>query len=65
MEIISKGLKKCYIMHSTTTGKYMICKVLNEYDNKKEADKDMVKLLTHEISEKDLLKELVKNHIFN
>ena len=39
-------------MHSTTTGKYMICRVLNEYENEKEADDDMVKLLTHEISEK-------------
>ena len=64
MEIISKGLKKCYIMHSTTTGKYMICKVLNEYDNEKEADKDMVKLLAHKISEKDLLKEFSKKPYF-
>jgi predicted Mrr-cat superfamily restriction endonuclease len=60
MKIISKGLKKCYIMHSTTTGEYMICKVLNDYDNKKEADDDMVKLLAREISEKDLLKEFSK-----
>ena len=51
-------------MHSTTTGKYMICKVLNEYDNEKEADDDMVKLLTHEISEKDLLKEFSKKPYF-
>ncbi len=64
MDIISKGLKKCYIMHSTTTGEYMICKVLNEYDNEKEADKDMVKLLIHEISEKDLLKEFSKKPYF-
>ncbi len=64
MKIISKGLKKCYIMHSTTTGEYMICKVLNDYDNKKEADDDMVKLLAREISEKDLLKEFSKKPYF-
>ena len=64
MEIISKGLKKCYIMHSITTGEYMICRVLNEYDNEKEADDDMVKLLTHKISEEDLLKEFSKKPYF-
>ncbi|HHV96729.1 MAG TPA: hypothetical protein GXX37_09710 [Clostridiaceae bacterium] len=64
MKIIDKGFKKCYIMHSTTTGKYMICRVLNEYDNEKEADKDMVKLLTHQISEEDLLEEFSKKPYF-
>ena len=64
MKIISKGLKKCYIIHSTTTGKYMNSKVLNEYDNKKEANDDMVKLLTHKISEKGLLKEFSKKPYF-
>jgi len=55
-----KELKKCYIIHSTTTSKYMICRVLNEYDNEEEADEDMIKLLTHKITEKDLLKEFSK-----
>ena len=35
MEIISKGLKKCYIMHSTTTtaGKENACKIEGKFIN--------------------------------
>jgi hypothetical protein len=64
MEIINKGLKKCYIIHSTSTGEYTICRVLNEYDNKEEAKNDLIDLLTHKISEKDMLKEFTKKPFF-
>ncbi|NLX78099.1 MAG: hypothetical protein GXZ01_12175 [Clostridiaceae bacterium] len=64
MKIINKGLKKCYLVHSTDTGKYMICWVLNEYTDSDEASDDLVKLLTHQISEKDLLKEFTRKPFF-
>jgi len=38
--------------------------VLNEYKNENEADEDLIKLLTHKISEKDLLKEFTKKADF-
>ncbi|NLX63505.1 MAG: hypothetical protein GX022_01815 [Clostridiaceae bacterium] len=64
MKIIKKGLTKCYIIHSTSTGQHMICRVLNEYKNENEAEEDLIKLLTHKISEKDLLKEFTKKSNF-
>lgn len=64
MRIINKGFKKCYIMHNTATGKYMICRVLNEYNSEHEADADMIKLLSHKINEEDLLKKFTKKEGF-
>lgn len=60
MEIINKGLKKCYIIHSTSTGQYMVCRVLNKYKDENEASDGLIRLLSHKISEKDLLREFTK-----
>ena len=46
-----------YIVRELKNGKYILCKILNEYDNKKEADDNMVKVATKKITEKELLKE--------
>lgn len=38
----------------------LICKILNDYDNEKEAEDDLVKLLSNKKSEKNLLEEFSK-----
>lgn len=45
-----------YKVDELKNGKYVLVKILNEYDNKKEADTDLVKVVTKKISEKELLK---------
>ena len=46
-----------YTVNEMKNGKFILCKILNEYDNKKDADMDMVKVVTRKLNEKDLLKE--------
>ena len=46
-----------YTVTEMKNGKYILCKILNEYDNKKDADIDMVKVVTKNKTEKELLKE--------
>ncbi len=48
--------KKGYVIHKTET-KYLICRILNEYADGIKAREDLVCLLTHEITEDDLLNE--------
>lgn len=48
-----------YTVTTMKNGKYILCKILNEYDNKKDADIDMVKVVTKNTTEKELLKEYV------
>lgn len=52
-----------YLMHKTATS-YKLCKILNEYDNKEDADKDLIQLLTYNKTEKELLKDYSKKDIF-
>lgn len=54
-----KQYKKGYIIHKTAT-RFLLCKILNEYNNEAEADQDLTNLLTDKKSEKDLLKEYSK-----
>ena len=35
----------------------VLCKILNEYETEQEAEKDLLKVATKKISEKDLLKQ--------
>jgi hypothetical protein len=51
--------RRGYFVH-TSNGKNMLCKILNEYDTKEEAQDDLVKLIANEITEKDLYKEFLK-----
>jgi hypothetical protein len=58
-----KQTKKGYIIHKTTN-KILLCKVLNEYNSEQDADKDLVKLLTNNTSEENLLKEYTNKESF-
>ena len=46
-----------YTVTELKNGKYILCKILNEYDNEKDADTDMIKVVTKNKTEKELLKE--------
>lgn len=46
-----------YTVKELRNGKYILCKILNEYDSKEDADKDMVKVVTKNKTERELLKE--------
>lgn len=49
-----------YTVTEMKNGQYILCKILNEYDNKKDANTDMIKVVTKKITEKELLKEYDK-----
>lgn len=55
------GEVKGYLIHKTGNGKYFLCKILKEYGHDSEAGeqcrKDLVSLLSNNITEKKLLKE--------
>ncbi|HHU78207.1 MAG: hypothetical protein ACOX27_07055 [Caldicoprobacterales bacterium] len=51
-----KQIKKGYIIHKTAT-KFMLCKILNEYENETDAKADLIKLLSHKKTEKELLED--------
>ena len=53
-----------YTVTELKNGKYILCKILNEYDNEKDADTDMVKVATKKITEKELLKEYNEKKTF-
>jgi hypoxanthine-guanine phosphoribosyltransferase len=55
--------KKVYIIHDVTDNKYMLCKVLNEYNSKEAANQELIKLLTKKKTEKEMLKEYSQNDI--
>ena len=49
--------RNVYLIHSMGEGNFKLCKVLNEYDNIDLANDDLVKLLTDELTEHELLKK--------
>ena len=55
------GEVKGYVIHKTSTGQYILCKILKEYGNDFEAEEkctnDLVSLLSGNTTEKKLLKE--------
>ena len=52
-----KGNKQGYIIHKVTDNNYCLCKILKEYVTLEEAQNDLVKLLSNNVTEKDLLKD--------
>ena len=55
LEILTKHLKKCYVIHENDVKEVQLCKVLNTYTDKNEAKKDLIKLLVHKTTEQDIL----------
>lgn len=53
---------KKYYINTLENGKITLVKVLNEYEEKEKAKEDLLKLVTHEIKENDLLKEFSKKN---
>lgn len=51
-----KGNKQGYIIHKATDDNYLLCKILKEYNTLEKTKEDLVKLLSNNITEKDLLK---------
>lgn len=63
MGLISFKTKKAYLLHKMDNGKVCLCKVLDEFWDKDEAGKVLIRLLTHETTEKQVLKRYVKKGI--
>lgn len=63
MGLISIQTKKAYLLHKMDNGKVCLCKVLDEFWDEDEAAEVLIKLLTHKISEKQVLKEYAKKGI--
>jgi|GEM_PF-2309170 len=55
--------RKGYKLIEVTENKFQLCKVLNEYTNKKDAEADLIELLTSGKTEKEILKEYSKKDI--
>jgi len=54
--------RKVYLIHKMGESNFKLCKVLNEYNNADDAHDALTKLLTDEVTEKQLLRELRKKN---
>ena len=55
--MIIKKYRKSYIINKVNDNSFQVCKILNEYDSIKDANADLIKLLTRKCKENDLLKK--------
>jgi hypothetical protein len=55
--------RRVYVIKKVTDSSYQLCKVLNEYSTDDAVTEDLKRLLTKEITEKDLLKEYDQKEI--
>lgn len=60
---LKENKKNGYVIHKVTDNNYCLCKILNEYNTKEECNKDLIKLLTNNKKEKDILKDYSKKDI--
>lgn len=44
-----------YLIHKSANGTYSLSRILNQYDSKEEIRKDLVKVLTNNKSDEDML----------
>jgi hypothetical protein len=58
-EGINMAKKTGYLIHRTQN-KYVLCKVLNEYESEQDAENGLIDLLVHDKTEKQILKEFEK-----
>lgn len=56
---------KRYVIHKSAEDNYSVCRILNEYESREEAKKDLVKLLTDNMTDKQLLKKYGKKRLFD
>lgn len=63
MQII--GEIKGYVIHKSAENNYSVCRILNEYESREEAQDDLYALLAKNITEKDLLKKYSKKSLFD
>lgn len=45
-----------YKLEKLPNGKILLCKIINEYSNIEDAEKDLIKLVTKKITEEDIKK---------
>ena len=51
------GKKQGYVIHKITDDNICLCKILKEYNSLEQAKDDLIKLLSNQITEKELLKQ--------
>jgi hypothetical protein len=56
--------RKGYLIHETDENHFCLCRILNEYDNEKDAENDLIDLLTHNKTEKQILREYSKKEVY-
>lgn len=49
--------KQGYVIHQVANNNFCLCKILKEYNSLEEAKNDLIKLLSNQITEKELLKQ--------
>ena len=54
-----------YVIHKSAENNYSVCRILNEYESREEAQDDLYALLAKNITEKDLLNKYSKKRLFD
>lgn len=54
---INTELMKGYLIHKSSEKNYTLCRIVKEYDDFEDADKDLLDLLTRKTTDEKLMKE--------